>query len=252
MSNPVRKLLGTWAALWCYTHRDQTSLVNNTQGVSAVLKVHMCAGSFTGHVSREWDHERCVRVCCDKCRHLPASLHTKTPWGRKRKTQSLATKRQSKLLTGSHGNRGETDKGLPRKAAFRLQRKTLRFNLTRLSLAVSPVITGRWCRGMNNDLWEESLKVIFHGTSMATGTYVCVCVSVIEKETKNRNEEAIFRVCLKWQEEENSDNAFLPSARGHVDKLLFPRQMESGQKVTLIERNSSVCAQKTEYLFWLH
>lgn len=170
--------------------------------------------------------------------------------GKKRKTQSLATKRQSKLLTGSHGNRGETDKGLPRKAAFRLQRKTLRFNLTRLSLAVSPVITGRWCRGMNNDLWEESLKVVFHGTSMATGTYVRCLWS--KKETKNWNEEAIFRACLKRQEEENSDNASLPSARGHVDKLLFPRQMEGEQKVTLIERNSSVCAQKTEYLFWLH
>lgn len=40
------------------------------------------------------------------------------------------------LLTGSHGNRGETDKGLPRKATVRLQRKTLPFNLT-LSLSVS-------------------------------------------------------------------------------------------------------------------
>lgn len=35
-----------------------------------------------------------------------------------------------------------------------------------------------------------------------------MCVSVIEKVTKNQNEEAIFRESLKWQEEENSDNAF--------------------------------------------
>lgn len=92
MSNPVRKLLGTWAALWCYTIRDPTSLVNNTQGVSAVFKVHMCAGSFTGHVFHQWDHERCVRVCCDKCRHLPASLHTKTPWGEKKKNTEFGHK----------------------------------------------------------------------------------------------------------------------------------------------------------------
>ena len=41
---------------------DQTSRENNTQGVSAVLKVHMCAGSFTGHVLHEWDYERWLRV----------------------------------------------------------------------------------------------------------------------------------------------------------------------------------------------
>lgn len=50
---------------------------------------------------------------------------------RKKKGRSFATKGQSKLLTGSHGNRGKTDKGLPRQATFRLQRKTLPFNLCR-------------------------------------------------------------------------------------------------------------------------
>lgn len=99
--------------------------------------------------------------------------------GKKRKTQSLATKRQSKLLTGSHGNRGETDKGLPRKAAFRLQRKTLRFNLTRLSLAVSPRDNREVMQG--NEQWlvggiiKSCLPRHFNGHR-----YVC-SVSVIEK-----------------------------------------------------------------------
>lgn len=58
----------------------------------------------------------------------------------------MATKGQSKLLTGSHGNRGDTDKGLPRKAMFRLQGKTLlseHLISHRLSFAVFPVITER-------------------------------------------------------------------------------------------------------------
>lgn len=75
-----------------------------------------------------------------KClRHYTQRRH----WGRGGRERSLATKGQSKLLSGSHDNRGETDKGLPRKATFRLRRKTLQFNPTRLSLAASPMITGR-------------------------------------------------------------------------------------------------------------
>lgn len=90
------------------------------------------------------DTKRGDGVCeslCNKCQHFPHAsacvISHKDALGEKKK-KNLATKRQSKLLTGSHGNRGETDKGLPKKATVRLQRKTLPFNLTQLSFAVPP------------------------------------------------------------------------------------------------------------------
>ncbi len=83
---------------------------------------------------------------CDECLHLPhvnaCVITHKDAFGGKKK-RVWPQRDKAKLLTGSHGNRGETDKGLPRKATFRLQRKTLPFNLTRLLFAVSPMITAR-------------------------------------------------------------------------------------------------------------
>lgn len=110
----------------------------------------VCGMISCGHQTL-WELLECAwESLCDKCLNLPhlsacVITHKDGFWGER---ESLATKRQSKHLTGSHGNRGDTDKGMPRKATFRLQRKTLPFNLTRLSFAVSPIITEGGCRGI--------------------------------------------------------------------------------------------------------
>lgn len=77
----------------------------------------------------------------------------------------MAAKRQRKLLTGSHGNSEETDKGLPRKAV-RLQRKALSFILTSLSFVVLPSDNrGDVWEWEKKSLWAGSLKVVQVGLS---------------------------------------------------------------------------------------
>lgn len=77
----------------------------------------------------------------------------------------MATKRQRKLLTGSYGNREETDKGLPRKA-IRLQRKALPFIFTSLSFVVLPSDnSGDVWEWKKKRLWAGSLKVVQVGLS---------------------------------------------------------------------------------------
>lgn len=97
---------------------------------------------------------------CGKCLYLPhmgcLRHHTQQRrlfWWRGvlgGEAERSATKGQCKVFSSSHGNRGKTDKGLPRKAMLWLQHKTLSFNLKWPSFSVS-LIVQRWRRQKRKD-----------------------------------------------------------------------------------------------------
>lgn len=150
----------------------------------------------------------------------------------KTKQKNLATKRQRKLLTGSHGNRGATDKALPRKAV-RLRRKAPPFNLTLLSFVASP-----------SDKW-----VVMFGDEMSVGwiikSWACRSrwninshgnVSVIEKvNEKSKDKNKIARgwghlgVCWDWQKEKHWQHTLL-RAGGHVNMSRLMEKMQREMK----------------------
>lgn len=142
----------------------------------------------------------------------------------KTKQKNLATKRQRKLLTGSHGNRGATDNALPRKAV-RLRRKAPPFNLPLLSFVASPSDSEWWCLGMGKmsvgwiikswACWSR-WNINSHGN-----------VSVIEKvNEKPKDKKKIARgwghlgVCWDWQKEKHWQHTLL-CAGGHDNMSRF-------------------------------
>lgn len=157
-------------------------------------------------------------------KRAPASLHTDVFSGGKK--TSSATKGQSKLLTSSHGNRGETDKGLPRKATFRLQRKTLPFNLTLLPLQVSLLIAMR-LTGKNNNMIMKS----WFPRHVNSHRYLCVCKGGMRVGTGGR------RVRRSRDKVHMRPFRSLPrvTARGKTVTTHFARSLEACRYVAVCE-----------------